>query len=83
MCDDGFKSAYGPINRHLRAYTDDEIPRFARNDTPPSPLPSPTGGEGQAGFRPRTTRSFCFGKRTQNQGRPGVALRGPLPRSRW
>ena len=35
-----------------------------------------------AGFRPRTTRSFCFGKRTQNHGRRGVALRGPLPRSR-
>ena len=35
-----------------------------------------------AGSRPRTPRSFCFGKRTQNQGRPGVALRGPLPRSR-
>ena len=35
-----------------------------------------------AGFRPRTPRSFCFGKRTQNHGRPGVALRGPLPRSR-
>ena len=27
-----------------------------------------------AGFRPHTTRSFCFGKRTQNQGRPGAAL---------
>ena len=27
-------------------------------------------------------RLFCFGKRTQNHGRPGVALRGPLPRSR-
>ena len=42
------------------------------------------GDEGAvlAGFRPRTTRSFCFGKRTQNHGRPGVALRGPLPRSR-
>ena len=35
-----------------------------------------------AGVRPRTTRSFCFGKRTQNHGRPGVALRVPLPRSR-
>ena len=35
-----------------------------------------------AGSRPRTPRSFCFGKRTQNHGRPGVALRGPLPRSR-
>ena len=35
-----------------------------------------------AGFRPRTARSFCFGKRTQNQGRPGAALRVPLPRSR-
>ncbi len=34
-----------------------------------------------AGFRPRTTRSFCFGKRTQNHWRPGVALRVPLPRS--
>ena len=35
-----------------------------------------------AGSRPRTPRSFCFGKRTQNQGRPGVALLVPLPRSR-
>ena len=26
-----------------------------------------------AGFRPCTTRSFCFGKRTQNHGRPSVA----------
>ncbi len=40
-------------------------------------------GEGMlAGFRPRTPRSFCFGKRTQNHGRPGGALRVPLPRSR-
>ena len=31
-----------------------------------------------AGFRPRTTRSFCFGKRTQNHWRPGVAPRGCL-----
>ena len=36
-----------------------------------------------AGCRPRTTRSFCFGKRTQNHSRPGVALRVPVPRSRW
>ena len=35
-----------------------------------------------AGFRPRTPRSFCFGKRTQNHGRPGVALRVPAPQSR-
>ena len=35
-----------------------------------------------AGFRPRTPRSFCFGKRTQNHGRPGVARWVPLPRSR-
>ncbi len=35
-----------------------------------------------AGFRPRTTRSFCFGKRTQNHWRPCVALRVPLPQSR-
>ncbi|GEM_PF-2841819 len=28
----------------------------------------------RAGFRPHTTRSFCFGKRTQNHGRPGEAL---------
>ena len=34
------------------------------------------------GFRPHTTRSFCFGKRTQNHWRPGVALRVPLPQSR-
>ena len=27
-------------------------------------------------------RLFCFGKRTQNHGRPGAALRVPLPRSR-
>ena len=49
------------------------------------------GREVLAGFRPRTTgggfcgvaapRAFCFGKRTQNQGRPGVALWMPLPRS--
>ena len=39
-------------------------------------------GEGFAGVRPRTARSFCFGKRTQNHGRPGVALRVPLPQSR-
>ena len=38
--------------------------------------------ERNAGFRPRTTRSFCFGKRTQNHWRPGVALRVPLPQSR-
>ncbi len=31
------------------------------------------------GFRPHTTRSFCFGKRTQNHWRPGVALRVSLP----
>ena len=51
-----------------------------------------------AGFRPRTargnalrgfaparflrSRSFCFGKRIQNHGRPGAALRVPLPQSR-
>ena len=43
-----------------------------------------------AGFRPRATRFlrqaqdrlFCFGKRTQNHLRPGVALRVPLPRPR-
>ena len=35
-----------------------------------------------AGFRPRTTRSFCFGKRTQDHWRPGKTLRVPLPRSR-
>ena len=34
-----------------------------------------------AGFRPHTPRSFCFGKRTQNHGRPGVARWVPLPRS--
>ena len=39
-------------------------------------------GEILAGFRPRAPRSFCFGKRTQNHGRPGVALRVPLPQSR-
>ena len=37
---------------------------------------------GFAGVRPRTTRSFCFGKRTQNHWRPGAALRVPLPQSR-
>ena len=35
-----------------------------------------------AGFRPRTTSSFCFGKRSQNHSRPGAALRVPLPQSR-
>ncbi len=35
-------------------------------------------GSSDAGFRPRTTRSFCFGKRTQNHWRPGVAPRGCL-----
>ena len=36
-----------------------------------------------AGFRPRTTRSFCCGKRTQNHWRPGVASGGvPVPQSR-
>ena len=43
-------------------------------------------GEGicvfHAGFRPRTTRSFCFGKRPQNHWRPDVALRVPAPQSR-
>ena len=34
--------------------------------------------EGFAGFRPRATRSFCFGKRTQNHRRPGVAPGGCL-----
>ena len=34
------------------------------------------------GFRPHTTRSFCFGKRSQNHSRPGVARRVPLPQSR-
>ena len=34
------------------------------------------------GFGPARRGSFCFGKRTQNHGRPGVALGGPLPRSR-
>ena len=45
--------------------------------------PARRGGEGFAGCRPRTARSFCFGKRTQNHGRPGVALRVPLPQSRF
>ena len=46
--------------------------------------PRTTRGEGGifAWLRPRATRSFCFGKRTQNHGRPSVALRVPLPRSR-
>ena len=35
-----------------------------------------------AGFRPRTTKFFCFGKRTQNHWRPGVSLRVPWPQSR-
>ncbi len=48
----------------------------------PRRCPTPGDGEILAGFRPRTARSFCFGKRTQNQGRPGAALWGPLPRSR-
>ena len=29
-----------------------------------------------AGFRPRATRPFCFGKRTENHVRPCAALRG-------
>ena len=35
-----------------------------------------------AGFRPRATRHFCFGKSAQNHFRPCAALRvpGPLPR---
>ena len=40
-------------------------------------------GNSLAGFRPRTSRSFCFGKRTQNHSRPGVAQGVPLPQSRW
>ena len=43
---------------------------------------SPRAEGRNAGFRPRTARSFCFGKRTQNHWRPCVALRVPLPRSR-
>ena len=43
---------------------------------------APHAEGGNAGFRPRTPRSFCFGKRTQNHWRPGVALRVPLPQSR-
>ena len=35
-----------------------------------------------ASFDYAQDRSFCFGKRTQNHGRPGVALRVPLPQSR-
>ncbi len=34
------------------------------------------------GCRPHTTRSFCFGKRTQNHFRPCAALRVPPPPSR-
>ena len=37
-----------------------------------------TEGEVLAGFRPRATRSFCFGKRIKNHGRPGVAPGGCL-----
>ncbi len=39
-----------------------------------------------AGFRPRTTRSFCFGKRTQNHFRPCAASSRSLrhrTESRW
>ena len=36
---------------------------------------------GSPGFRPRTPRSFCFGKRTQNHRAPR-GPRVPLPRSR-
>ena len=42
---------------------------FRRNDS----LTHPVSLVLDAGFRPRTTRSFCFGKRTQNHWRPGVA----------
>ncbi len=35
--------------------------------------PHDEGRRSFAGFRPRTTRSFCFGKRTQNHWRPGGA----------
>ena len=44
--------------------------------------PARDEGEKIAGCRPRATRSFCFGKRTQNHWRPGVAPRGvfaPVP----
>ncbi len=37
----------------------------------PTPIGDPESLGFLAGFRPRTTRSFCFGKRTQNQWRPG------------
>ena len=39
-------------------------------------------GEERGGFALRTTRPFCFGKRTQNHWRPGAAPRGafaPVP----
>ncbi len=41
-------------------------------------------GKRIVGFRPHTTRSFCFGKRAQNQWRPGVApKRGFLCPGPW
>ncbi len=47
---------------------------------------SPPHDEGRriVGCRPHTTRSFCFGKRTQNQWRPGGApQRGSLCPGPW
>ncbi len=49
----------------------------------PLPLLTKEGDLGNhinfAGFRPGTTRSFCFGKRTQNHFRPCASLRGSAP----
>ena len=45
------------------------------DEVPSTSLPS-------ASLRYAQDRLFCFGKRTQNHWRPGVALRVPLPRPR-
>ena len=59
------------------------IPAFPLLSCPTFLIGNPVSLLCHAGCRPRATRSFCFGKRTQNHWRPGVALRVPAPRSRW
>ena len=73
------KGGAGIVNKLLNTYKDD---RKGEGDSCGVSAPHDEGGEVLAGFRPRTPRSFCFGKRTQNHGRPGAALRVPLPQSR-
>ena len=57
------------------------LPSLSSSTLVPDLIEDP-GFVSYVGFRPHTTRSFCFGKRTQNHWRPGVALRVPLPQSR-